>query len=324
MKAIVYRKNGPPDVLSYEEIEKPTPGAQEVLIRVRAAAVNPLDWHMMKGGPALMRLLMGGGKVKHPGVDAAGVVEAVGPGVTQFKPGDAVFGCCKGAFAQYAIAAESALAAKPECVSFEDAAASPIAALTALQGLRNKGKLQAGQNVLINGASGGVGTYAVQFGTIFGAHVTGVCSARNAELVRSLGAEHTIDYSKEDFAAGSTRYDLIFDLAGNHSLSACKRVLTPQGIQVGGGILDGPKSMVVMFGGLLATLLQSQFSRQKFTVFVAKANRDDLTLIGELLASGKLKSVIEKRYRLDEVPEAMRYQGSWRVRGKLVICVATE
>ncbi len=321
MKAIVYRRNGPPDVLSYEEMEKPTPGTREALIRVCAAAVNPLDWHMMKGGPALMRMLMGGGKVKHPGVDVAGVVEAVGPGVMQFKPGDAVFGCGKGAFAEYATAAESTLAAKPETVSFEDAAAAPIGALTALQGLHNKGKLQTGQRVLINGASGGVGTYAVQLATIFGAHVTGVCSARNAELVRSLGAERTIDYAKEDFADGATRYDMIFDLAGNHSLSACKRVLTPQGILVGGGILDGPKSMLVMFGGLLATLLQSQFSRQKFTVFVAKANRNDLTLIGDLLASGKLKSVIEKKYGLNEAQEALRYQGTWRVRGKLVICV---
>ena len=322
MKAIVYRKNGPPEVLALEEIERPAPGAREVLIKVYAAAVNPLDWHMLKGGPALMRMLMGGGKVKHPGVDVAGVVEAVGPGVTQLKPGDAVFGCCKGAFAEYAIAQESALAAKPASASFEEAAAAPIGALTALQGLRNKGKIQAGQNVLINGASGGVGTYAVQLATILGAHVTAVCSARNAELVRSLGAERTIDYAKEDFADGQTRYDMIFDLAGNHSFSACKRVLTPQGILVGGGILDGPKSMLVMFGGLLATLLQSQFSRQKFTVFVAKANREDLTLIGELLATGKLKSVIEKRYRLDEVSEAMRYQGTWRVRGKLVICVS--
>jgi len=322
MKAIVYRKNGPPEVLSLEEIEKPTPGPQEVLIKVRAAAVNPLDCHLLKGGPALMRLLMGRNKLKRPGVDAAGVVEAVGPGVTQFKPGDAVFGCCKGSFAEYASAKESSLAAKPESVSFEDAAAAPIAALTALQGLRDKGKLQTGQQVLINGASGGVGTFAVQFARYFGAHATGVCSARNAQLVRALGAERTIDYAREDFAQGTAKYDVIFDLAGNHSLSASKRVLTPRGLHVGGGILDGPKSMVVMFGGLLLTLVQSRFSRQKFTTFVAKAKRDDLTLIGDLLASGQLKSMIEKRYTLDEVPEAMRYQGTWRVRGKLVIRVA--
>jgi NADPH:quinone reductase-like Zn-dependent oxidoreductase len=326
MKAIVYRRNGPPDVLSLEELDKPTPEAREVLIKVHAAAVNPLDCHLLKGGPApmrvLMKLLMGGGKLKRPGVDVAGVVEAVGPGVTHFKPANAVFGTCRGAFAEYAIAPETSLAAKPESVSFEDAAAAPIAALTALQGLRDRGRLKGGENVLINGASGGVGTFAVQFARIFGAHATGVCSARNAELVRSLGADRTIDYAVEDFVQGATRYDLIFDLAGNHSFTACKRVLTAQGIHVGGGILDGPKSMTVMFGGLLVTLVQSRFSRQKFTTFVAKAKHDDLRLIGELLASGKLKSVIEKRYALNEVAEAMRYQGTWRVRGKLVICVA--
>jgi NADPH:quinone reductase-like Zn-dependent oxidoreductase len=233
MKAIVYRRNGPPDVLSCEEIEKPTPNAQEVLIKVRAAAVNPLDCHLLKGGPAVMRTLPGRGKLRQPGVDVAGVVETVGSGVTEFTAGDAVFGACRGAFAEYAIASVSALASKPEAVSFEDAAASPIAALTALQGLRDKGKIQAGQHVLINGASGGVGTFGVQLAKIFGAHVTGVCSARNAELVRSLGAEHTINYAKEDFANGKQRYDLIFDLAGNHSFSACRRVLTPRGIVVG-------------------------------------------------------------------------------------------
>ena len=185
MKAIVYRRNGPPDVLSCEEIEKPTPNAQEVLIKVRAAAVNPLDCHLLKGGPAVMRMLPGRGKLRQPGVDVAGVVEAVGSGVTEFTAGDAVFVACRGAFAEYAIAPVSALASKPETVSFEDAAASPIAALTALQGLRDKGKIQAGQHVLINGASGGVGTFGVQLAKIFGAHVTGVCSAHNAELVRS-------------------------------------------------------------------------------------------------------------------------------------------
>jgi len=324
MKAIVYRKNGPPEVLSLEEIERPAPGAQEVLIKVHAAAVNPLDCHLLKGGPLLMRLLMGRGKLKRPGVDVAGMVEAVGAGVTEFKPGDAVFGTCRGAFAEYAIAPEASLALKPQAVSFEEAAAAPIAALTALQGLRDKGKLQAGQHVLINGASGGVGTFAVQLAHIFGARVTGVCSARNAAFVRALGAERTIDYANEDFAQGATTYDVIFDLAGNHSFSACKRVLTPRGMHVGGGILDGPKSMTVMFGGLLLTLLQSQFSRQKFTTFVAKAKREDLTLIGELLASGQLKAMIEKRYRLEEVADAMRYQATWHVRGKLVISLAAQ
>ncbi|HTA80009.1 MAG TPA: NAD(P)-dependent alcohol dehydrogenase [Terracidiphilus sp.] len=324
MKAIVYRRNGPPDVLSCEEIEKPTPNAQEVLIKVRAAAVNPLDCHLLKGGPAVMRTLPGRGKLRQPGVDVAGVVETVGSGVTEFTAGDAVFGACRGAFAEYAIAPVSALASKPEAVSFEDAAASPIAALTALQGLRDKGKIQAGQHVLINGASGGVGTFGVQLAKIFGAHVTGVCSARNAELVRSLGAEHTINYAKEDFANGKQRYDLIFDLAGNHSFSACRRVLTPRGIVVGTGILDGPQSLLVLFLALIWMIIRAWFSREKFVAFVANANRDDLALIGELLASGQLKSIIERRYRLSEVPEAMRYQGTWRVRGKLVICMDAE
>jgi len=324
MKAIVYRKNGPPEVLSLEEIDKPAPAPKEVLIKVHAAAVNPLDCHLLKGGPLLMRLLMGRGKLKRPGVDVAGVVEAVGAGVTEFKPGDAVFGTCRGAFAEYAIAPDANLALKPKTVSFEEAAAAPIAALTALQGLRDKGKVQAGQHVLINGASGGVGTFAVQLAHIFGARVTGVCSARNAAFVRALGAERTIDYAREDFAQGATKYDVIFDLAGNHSFPACKQVLTPQGIHVGGGILDGPKSLTVMFGGLLLTLLQSQFSRQKFTTFVAKAKREDLTLIGELLASGQMKAIIEKRYRLEGVADAMRYQATWHVRGKLVICLAEQ
>ena len=324
MKAIVYRRNGPPDVLSCEEIEKSTPNAQEVLIKVRAAAVNPLDCHLLKGGPAVMRTLPGRGKLRQPGVDVAGVVETVGSGVTEFTAGDAVFGACRGAFAEYAIAPVSALASKPETVSFEDAAASPIAALTALQGLRDKGKIQAGQHVLINGASGGVGTFGVQLAKIFGAHVTGVCSAHNAELVRSLGAEHTINYAKEDFANGKQRYDLIFDLAGNHSFSACRRVLTPRGIVVGTGILDGPQSLLVLFLALIWMIIRAWFSREKFVAFVANANRGDLALIGEMLASGQLKSIIERRYRLSEVPEAMRYQGTWRVRGKLVICMDAE
>jgi NADPH:quinone reductase-like Zn-dependent oxidoreductase len=324
MKAIVYRKNGPPEILHLEEVEKPVPGEHEVLIKVCAAAVNPLDCHLLKGGPAPLRILMGGSKLKRPGVDAAGIVECVGPGVTSFKAGDAVFGLCHGAFAEYAVAAESKVAAKPAAVSFEDAAAAPVAALTALQGLRDKGKIQPGQNVLINGASGGVGTFAVQLARIFGAHVTAVCSGANEELVRSLGAEQVIDYTKQDFARFAARYDLIFDLAGNHSFSACKRVLSPRGIVVGGGILDGPKSLVVMFGGLLLILMRSQFSKQKFTTFVAKANRRDLDLIGDFMATGTLRAVIDRRYKLSDVAEAVRYQGTWRARGKLVAWVGAE
>ncbi|HVU46052.1 MAG TPA: NAD(P)-dependent alcohol dehydrogenase [Terracidiphilus sp.] len=324
MKAIVYRKNGPPDVLTCEEIEKPAPGDHEVLIKVCAAAVNPLDCHMLKGGPALMRLLFGPRRPKCPGVDVAGIVEAVGPGVTQFRAGDSVFGTCRGAFAEYAIAPESSLAAKPEGVPFEDAAAAPVAALTALQGLRNHGRILTGQSVLVNGASGGVGTFALQFAKISGAHVAAVCSARNADLVRSLGADFVIDYTQEDFAKGRARYDLIFDLAGNHSFSACRRVLSPHGIFVGAGVLDAPKSLVLMLLGLIVAFVRSWFSSRKFTTFVAKANHEDLSFIGRLLAGGQLKSVIDKRYTLSEVPDAMRYQGTWRVRGKLVIKVCAS
>jgi NADPH:quinone reductase-like Zn-dependent oxidoreductase len=319
MKAIVYRKNGPLEVLTCEEIEKPTPNEKEVLIKVHAAAVNPLDYHMMKGGPLIFRLLFGGPKLKHPGVDVAGVVEAIGPGVTLVKVGDSVFGTGRGAFAEYATAPESKLAPKPENVSFEDAAACPVAALTALQGLRKHGKIQPGQNALINGASGGVGTFAVQLAKIFGARVTAVCSARNAELVRSLGADRVIDYAQEDFATGTARYDLILDLAGNHPFSVCKRILTPRGIHVGAGVLAGHKSLFAMFGGLIGAMLRSRLSSQKFVVFMAKVNREDLASIGQLVADGKLKPVIDKRYSLAEVPEAMRYQGTWRARGKLVI-----
>ena len=319
MKAIVYRKNGPPDVLTCEEIEKPVPDDQEVLIKVHAAAVNPLDYHMMKGGPAIFRLLFGRAELKRPGVDCAGVVEAVGPAVTLFKAGDAVFGTCRGAFAEYAIAPQSSLAPKPDNVPFEGAAACPVAALTALQGLRKHGKIQPGQNVLINGASGGVGTFAIQLAKIFGAQVTAVCSVCNAVLVRSLGADHVIDYAQEDFSTGTARYDLILDLAGNHPFSVCQRVLAPRGIHVGAGVLAGEKSLSAMFGGLIGALLRSRFSSQKFVVFMAKVNREDLTSVGELVASGKLKPVIDRRYALVEVPEAMRYQGTWRARGKLVI-----
>ena len=276
---------------------------------------------MLKGGPAIIRLLFGRSKLKRPGVDCSGVVEAVGPAVTEFKAGDSVFGTCRGAFAEYAIAPESKLAAKPEGVSFEDAAACPVAALTALQGFRKHGRIQPGHNVLINGASGGVGTFAVQLAKIFRAQVTAVCSARNADLIRSLGADRVIDYAEEDFSTGAARYDIILDLAGNHSFSVCQRVLAPHGIHVGAGVLAGHKSLFAMFGGLIITLLRSRFSSQKFVVFIAKVNREDHTFVAELVGSGKLKPVIDKKYTLVEVHEAMRYQGTWRARGKLVIAL---
>ena len=237
MKAIVYHNYGSAEVLKLEEIEKPAPGEKEVLISVRAAAVNPLDWHYIRGTPGFIRLIIGLGKPKSPrlGVDVAGHVQAVGAQANQFKPGDEVYGTCRGAFAEYACAPESTLALKPASVTFEQAAAVPIAALTALQSLRDKAGIQAGQKLLINGAAGGVGTFAVQMAKWLGAEVTGVCSARNAELVRSLGADRAIDYTREDFTRGAQRYDAILECVGNHSFSACRRVLNPKGIYVGVG-----------------------------------------------------------------------------------------
>ena len=239
MKAIVYYNYGSPNVLKFEELEKPVAGDNEVLIRVRAASVNPYDWHFMRGTPYIVRIQAGLRKPKNTrlGVDVAGQVEAVGRNVTQFKTGDEVFGTCKGAFAEYACASESAVAMKPDNVTFEQAAAVPIAGFTALQGLRlgglgDKGKIQPGQKVLINGAAGGVGTFAVHISKSFGADVTGVCSTRNVDMVRSIGADRVIDYTQEDFTKSGQRYDLLFDCIGNHSFSACRRVLNPKGIYI--------------------------------------------------------------------------------------------
>jgi NADPH:quinone reductase-like Zn-dependent oxidoreductase len=316
MKAIVYHRYGSPDVVECAEIEKPSPGDDQVLIRVRAAAVNPLDWHLMRGDPFLVHLMAGLRKPKVPGlgVDMAGVVEAVGKNVTQFKPGDEVFGSCRGAFAEYACASPSALAIKPAGVTFEQAAALPVAACTALQTLRNKGRLRAGQKVLINGAGGGVGTYAVQIAKLLGAEVTGVCSTPNVEMVRSIGADQVIDYTRDNFTQHAQRYDLIVDCAGNHSLSALRRVLSPNG-------------MYVMVGGstrgwlrrLIAGLVRSLFSSRKLTMVMAKRNKDDLAFLVELLTSGKLESVIGRRYPLTEAAEAIRYLEQGHARGKVII-----
>jgi NADPH:quinone reductase-like Zn-dependent oxidoreductase len=267
MKAIVYYNHGSPDALQYEEIEKPVPGDNEVLIKVRAGSVNPLDRGELKGLPYIFRVVFGLRKPQvtrpgRPGVDVAGQVEAVGRKVTQFKPGDEVFGVCisdpqasgvkvwlhrQGSFAEYACAPESTLVTKPDNVTFEQAAAAPVAAFTALQGLRNKGQIQRGQKVLINGAAGGVGTFAVQIAKSFGAEVVGVCSTRNMDMVRSIGADHIIDYTQEDFTKRGERYDLLFDCVGNYSLSECRRVLNPKGICVMVGDLSG-RGMVGLFG----------------------------------------------------------------------------
>src|SRR5436190_4365882 len=321
MKAIVYRNYGSPDVLRLEEIEKPTAGDDEILIKVRAAAVNPLDL-LFRGTSYMVRMITGLRKPKDTrlGVDMAGQVEAVGRNVTQFKPGDAVFGTCKGAFAEYVCASESALVAKPDNVTFEQAASVPIAAITALQGLRlgglgDKAQIQAGHKILINGASGGVGTFAVQIAKSFGADVTGVCSTRNVEMVRSIGAKQVIDYTREDFTKSGQRYDLILDCVGNHSLLAHRRALNPNGVCV----VAGAKGLWDFLTRALTAPVLSRSVSQTFVTFVAKLNKQDLTIMRELMATGKVTPVIDRRYSLSEVPEAMRYLETRHARGKVVI-----
>jgi NADPH:quinone reductase-like Zn-dependent oxidoreductase len=325
MKAIVYQGFGSPDILRCEEIDKPAPGDNEILIKVRAASVNPLDWKVMKGGPLIVRLLLGLGKpkVKRPGVDVAGQVEAVGRNVTQFKPGDEVFGTCLGALAEYAtsksvLGMKSALVRKPDNVTFEQAAAAPVAALTGLQGLRDKGRVQPEQKVLINGAAGGVGTFAVQIAKSFGANVTGVCSTRNLDLVRSIGADRVIDYTQEDFTKNGQHYDLVFDCIGNRSLSACRRVLKANGKLVMVGA-PGDARLTGLLGRLIAALVLSPFMSRKMIFFLAKVNQEDLTIVGEFMATGKVTPVIDGRYRLSEVAEAFRYMEEGHARGKVVI-----
>ena len=320
MKAIVYDKYGSPEVLKFEDIEKPTPGEGEVLIKVCAASVNPFDWHFMRGLPYFIRLMAGLSKPKERrlGVDGAGYVEAVGRNATSFKPGDSVFGACRGAFAEYACASERALARKPDNVSFEQAASVPIAGLTALQGLRDKGKIRPGSKVLINGAAGGVGTFAVQIARSFGAQATGVCSTRNVDMVRSIGADEVIDYTREDFAKRGRRYDLILDCIGNHSLTEYRRVMNPNGIFVGAGGTTG-RWMLGFLVRSAAVLLLSPFMRQKFVGLLAKPGKEDLATLAELMATGKVAPVIDRRYGLNDLPGAIRYLEAGHARGKVVI-----
>jgi NADPH:quinone reductase-like Zn-dependent oxidoreductase len=325
MKAIAYHEYGSADVLKCEEIEKPVPKDDEVLIKVRAASVNPLDWRLMKGKPSILRIFFGLRKPRfgRPGVDAAGEVEAVGSNVTQFKPGDEVFGACRGAFAEYACTAASKLVTKPVNVTFEQAASVNVAGLTALQGLRDHGKIQPGSKVLINGAAGGVGTFAVQIAKSFGADVTGVCSTRNIDMVRSIGADEVIDYTQNDFTTSSQRYDLILDCVGNHSFSACRRVLNRDGRFVGVGAPHDP-SMMGLLAEMIKTLLLSVFGKQKAVIFIAKSSQDDLTLLGELIATGKLKPVIDRRYGLIDAPDAVRYVEEGHARGKVIITLERD
>jgi NADPH:quinone reductase-like Zn-dependent oxidoreductase len=326
VQAIVYDRYGSPDVLKCEETAKPSPSQNEVLIKIRAASVNPLDWHFMRGMPYLLRIAAGlrRPKDKRLGVDVAGQVEAVGNDVTQFKPGDEVFGSCRGAFAEYACAPESALAAKPNNVTFEQAASVPIAAFTALQALRDKGHIQPGQKVLINGAAGGVGTFAVQLTKSFGAEVTGVCSTRNLSMVRSLGADRAIDYTREDFTKSERRYDLFLDCIANHSLLACTRVLNPKGIYVPVGGSAG-RWMIGTLGRSIVALVLSWFISQILVIFfLAKSRKEDLVVLHDLMEAGKVTPVIDKRYSLTEVPEAIRYLEAGHARGKVVITVRQQ
>jgi NADPH:quinone reductase-like Zn-dependent oxidoreductase len=315
MKAILYTEYGPPDVLRLAEVPTPTPKVGEALIRVHAAAVNPLDWRLMRGSPNGIRIMTGLRKPKDArlGADVAGRVEAVGANVTEFQPGDEVFGSCSGAFAEYACASETTLVRKPANVTFEEAAAASIAGLTALQGLRDRGRLQPGQKVLINGAAGGVGTFAVQIAKWLGAEVTGVCSPRNVEMVRTIGADRVIDYTREDFVRSGERYDLILDMIGNRSISENRRALTRKGTLavVGGKLLRG----------MLVAAVVSPFVSQRLVPVLAKTRKEDLNTLRELLEAGTVTPVIDRTYPLSAVPEAIRYLEEWHARGKVVIAI---
>jgi NADPH:quinone reductase-like Zn-dependent oxidoreductase len=320
MKAIVYHKYGPPDVLQLEEIEKPTPKENQILVKVHAASINAVDYRMMRANPFFIRLVGDGFlKPKDPrlGIDVAGRVEAVGENVKQFRPGDEIFGCAHGSFAEYALARESSLALKPANRSFEQAATLPVGGLTALQGLRDTGGIKPGQKVLIQGASGAVGMFAVQLAKFFGTEVTAVCSTRNLEMARSIGADHVIDYNGEDFTQKPQRYDLIFAVNGYHSLAAYKRALKPQGIYVCAG-----GTMPQIFQALLlGSLFSEKGGRKLGSMGISKAKQEDLIILGELLEAGKIVPFIDRCYPLNETAEAIRYVEDIHPQGKVVITV---
>ena len=319
MKAIVRTRFGSPDVLQLQEVEKPVPKDDQVLVRVRAASLNLGDWHSTRGRPYILRFM--GLRHRTPkdrilGWDFAGVVEAVGANGREFQPGDEVFGSSIHTLAEYVAVKDVGVVRKPTNVTFEQAAAVPVAAYTALQGLRDVGGIQAGQEVLINGASGGVGTFAVQIAKVLGANVTGVTSTKNLDLIRSIGADRVIDYTREDFTKTGRRYDLIFDVAGNHSLSACKRALKPRGTLVLAGQTGRREHSILPF---FKTSLLKPFVRYRLRTFIAKRKKEDLTTLKEYLETGKIRPVIDRTYPLREVPEAMRYLGTLHARGKVVI-----
>ena len=322
MRAIVHHRYGPPEALELREIDRPEVGDDEVLVRVHAASLNPADWYAVTG-MYLTRPQNGLRKPKDDkvGADLAGVVEAVGRNVTSFEPGDEVFGCRGGALAEYVCVPEDrALVRKSADVTFEQAASLPVAALTALQGLRDKGRIRSGQKVLINGASGGVGTFAVQIAKAFGAEVTGVCSTRNVELVRSLGADHVVDYTREDFTGSGEGYDLLLDVTGTRSWREYRRVLSPDATLV---LIGAPKSNRVIgpLSHILKVRLASLRASQKVTFFIAKLNKEDLELVQDLVEAGKVTPVIERRYALSDAPEALAYLGEGHAQGKIVITV---
>ena len=315
MKAIVQVKYGSPEALELKEIDKPVIKDTQVLVRVHAAGVNPLDWHFVRGQPYIARLALGLPRPKNGvrGVDVAGHIEAVGKNVRQYQAGDEVFGACDGAFAEYAPAGEDMVVPKPANLTFDQAAAVPVAAVTALQALRDVGKLQSGQKVLINGAAGGVGTFAVQIAKSFGADVTAVCSTRNVELVRSIGADHVVDYTREDFTRSGSHYDVVLDNAGSHSLGEYRRVLAADG------------TLIMNSGAALGTMaagrMLSPFVRQKLRSFLAKLNREDLIVLCKLIEAGKLTPVIDRTYPLSQTPAAIGYVEAGHARGKVVITV---
>jgi NADPH:quinone reductase-like Zn-dependent oxidoreductase len=327
MKAIVYSRFGPPeDVLQLAEVAQPVPKAREVLAKVRAASANPLDWHFIRGEPRVMRL-QGKPNNRTPGADFAGTIEAVGTDVTQFRAGDEIFGGCRGAFAEYVCANTDNIALKPSSLTFEHAAAIPVAACTALIAARDKGQLRPAQSVLVNGAAGGIGTFAVQIAKALGANVTGVCSTRNVELVRSIGADRVIDYTTEDFAANGRQYDLVLHIAGNRTLKDHRRVLTPDGtlVLVGAGVGRdmGGGSQTLSTLGALATIaargLASRFLRQHIRMFVAKVRAGDLAYLAELCAAGKITPVIDRSLPLADAAEAVRIIEGGHARGKVIV-----
>lgn len=323
MQAVVYRCYGPPTVLKLEEIVKPLPEDDRILVKVHASSVNPLDWHYMRGEPYFMRSMAGLGVPHsiHMGVDFAGTVESVGKHVTRFKPGDEVFGGHDGAFAQYVSVGENgSVAMKPVNMTFEQAAAAPIAAVTALQALRDEGHVHSGQSVLINGASGGVGTFAVQIAKSYGAQVTGVCSTHNVALVRAIGADRVIDYTKEDFTAGAERYDLIVDIVGTHSVREYGRVLNPGGTLVMVGALDKGPWLGPLWSSLKGYVV-SRFIGQKFDFFLAHLDATDLDVLRALMETGKVTPVIDRTYALNDVPAAIAYLEQGHAHGKIVITV---